>query len=49
MYVMMTFLEVNGIHIDCSNDDVTRAGMCVADGSMKYEELLQWVREHKTV
>ena len=49
MYVMLTFLEVNGIHMDCNNDDVTRVGLSVADGSMKYEELLQWVRDHKTV
>lgn len=48
MYVMLTFLEVNGIRMDCTNDDVTRVGLSVADGSMKYEDLLKWVREHKT-
>lgn len=26
MYVMLTFLEVNGIRMDCTNDDVVRAG-----------------------
>lgn len=49
MYVMLTFLEVNGIHMDCNNADVTRVGLSVADGSMKYDELLQWIREHKTL
>ncbi len=49
MYVMLTFLEVNGIHMDCTNADVTHAGLSVADGSMKYEDLLKWVREHKTL
>lgn len=48
MYVMLTFLEVNGIRMDCTNDDVTHVGLSVADGSMKYEDLLKWVREHKT-
>lgn len=48
MYVMLTFLEVNGIRMDCTNDDVTRVGLSVADGSMKYEDLLKWVQEHKT-
>lgn len=49
MYVMLTFLEVNGIHMDCTNDDVIHVGLSVADGSMKYDDLLKWVREHKTV
>lgn len=48
MYVMLTFLEVNGIRMDCTNDDATRVGLSVADGSMKYEDLLKWVQEHKT-
>ena len=47
MYVMLTFLEVNGIHMDCSNEDVVAAGLGVASGKMKYEELLHWVREHR--
>ena len=47
MYVMLTFLEVNGIHMDCSNVDVVAAGLGVASGKMKYEELLHWVREHR--
>lgn len=47
MYVMLTFLEVNGIHMDCSNDDVIHAGLSVADGSMDYDGLLAWVREHR--
>ncbi len=49
MYVMLTFLEVNGIHMDCTNEDVAHVGLSVADGSMKYEDLLQWIQGHKTV
>ena len=47
MYVMLTFLEVNGIRMECSNQDVVETGLAVADGSMKYDALLQWVREHR--
>ena len=47
MYVMLTFLEVNGIHMDCSNEDVVEAGLGVASGSMKYDDLLSWVLRHK--
>lgn len=47
MYVMLTFLEVNGIHMDCTNEAVVEAGLGVASGKMKYEELLSWVRKHR--
>ncbi len=48
MYVMLTFLEVNGIHMDCTNEDVVEAGLGVASGEMDYEDLLAWVRTHCT-
>ena len=47
MYVMLTFLEVSGIRMDCTNEDVVHAGLSVADGSMDYDGLLAWVREHR--
>lgn len=47
VYVMLTFLEVNGIRLDCTNEDVVHIGLSVADGSMKYEELLYWIKEHR--
>ncbi|MBQ6810298.1 MAG: type II toxin-antitoxin system death-on-curing family toxin [Firmicutes bacterium] len=47
MYVMLTFLEVNGIEMTCTNEDVVEAGLGVASGKMGYEELLEWVREHR--
>ena len=47
MYVMLTFLEVNGIRLECTNDDVVRAGLGVASGEMGYEELLEWVKKHR--
>ena len=47
MYIMLTFLEVNGIRIYPSVDEVIRVGLAVASGSMKYEELLEWIFENK--
>ena len=47
MYVMLTFLEVNGIHMDCTNEDVATVGLAVAAGEMGYDNLLEWVREHR--
>lgn len=47
VYVMLTFLEENGIRLDCTNEDIVKIGLGVADGSMDYEALLAWVREHR--
>ena len=47
MYVMLTFLEVNGIKLACSNEDIVEAGLGVASGKMDYERLLTWVRNHE--
>ena len=44
MYVMLTFLEVNGIKLDCTDEDIVRAGLALVDGSMSYEGLLEWIR-----
>ena len=49
MYVMLTFLEVNGIRMDCTNEDVINAGLSVASGEMDYDQLLKWVRDHRAV
>ena len=48
MYVMLTFLEVNGIRLDCANDEVVEVGLAVASGAMDYEALLEWVRAHRS-
>ncbi|MDY3972103.1 MAG: type II toxin-antitoxin system death-on-curing family toxin [Clostridia bacterium] len=47
MYVMLTFLAVNGIEIECTNEDVIEVGLGVASGNMDYDELLKWVVEHR--
>ena len=47
MYVMLTFLEVNGITLSMSDQDIYEAGIAVASGTMDYNGLLQWVIEHK--
>ena len=47
MYVMMTFLEMSGVKIDPTNEDVARVGLAVAAGEMDYDDLLQWIRENR--
>ena len=47
MYVMLTFLEVNGINLDITDDDVIQAGLGVASGNMDGIALLDWILSHK--
>ena len=47
MYVLLTFLETNGVKIHPSVDDVARVGLAVASGEMKYDDLLEWILENK--
>ena len=46
MYVMLTFLETNGVRIECTDEDIVQAGLGLADGTMAYDGLLAWIREH---
>lgn len=47
MYVLLTFLEINGVRIHPTIDDVARVGLAVASGEMQYEDLLQWIIDNK--
>ena len=47
MYVLLMFLETNGIRIDPTNDDVARVGLAVASGEMKYDDLLKWIYDNQ--
>ena len=46
MYIMLTFLEVNGVKLEITNEDIVYVGLSVASGEMKYDGLLNWVKEH---
>ena len=47
MYVMLTFLEINGISLSCSNKDVVKIWLDIAKGKVNYDLLLAWIKEHK--
>lgn len=47
LYVMLTFLEVNGIHVECLDEEIVRVGFALAEGNMGYEELLEWIRKNE--
>ena len=47
MYVLLTFLETNGIKIRPTNDEVARVGLAIASGKMTCEELLDWIIDNE--
>jgi len=48
MHVMITFLEVNGIKLECTDDDIINTGLGVASGKVNYQDLLNWVINHES-
>ncbi len=47
VYIMLSFLELNGIKLEATNNEIIELGLSVADGSMKSEDLLNWIIRHK--
>lgn len=44
LYVMLTSLEVGGIRMTFSNDDVVKLGRSVEIGKMQYDDILKWIK-----
>ena len=47
MYIMLSFLDINGIKIDASNEEVAELGLAVAAGQSNQEDILKWILAHK--
>ncbi len=47
LLVMLSFLAINGINLKYTDEDLVLIGFSLADGKMTYEELLNWIKEHK--
>ena len=47
IYVMLSFLELNGIRIEAENDAVAALGFAAAGGSAGYEDILAWIHAHR--
>ena len=44
---MLIFLEVNGIKLRPTNEELARVGLAVAAGEMKYKDLLDWIIQNQ--
>lgn len=43
---MLVFLEINGIEVKCTDDELIELGLGLADGTVNNEDLLGWIIEH---
>jgi death-on-curing protein len=43
---MLVFLEINGISITCSDDELIKLGLGLADSSIDESELMDWIISH---
>ena len=48
LLVMLSFLEINGIHLKYTDDELIDLGLGLASDKVSYEELLSWINSHKT-
>lgn len=46
MLVMLVFLEINSVFIKMTNQEFIKVGLGVASGAMKYDELLEFMKNH---
>ena len=47
IFVMLIFLEINGIKLRPTNEELARVGLSVAAGEMKYKDLLDWIIQNQ--
>ena len=47
LLVMLTFLEINGINLKFTDDELVKIGLSVASGQMTYENLFDWIKTHE--
>ncbi len=45
--VMLATLRLNGIMLEYTQKELIEVGLCIADGSFVYEDILDFINEHK--
>ena len=46
MYMMLLFLEINGVKNNFTNQEIASIGFKIADSKMTYEEFLEEIKKH---
>jgi death-on-curing protein len=44
--VMITFLEINGFEITCTDEELITLGLGLAEGTINDKDLLNWIIDH---
>ena len=47
LLVMLTFLEINGINLKFTDDELVKIWLSLASGQMTYENLFDWIKTHE--
>lgn len=45
--VLLTFLKINNMHLTATNNDVANLGIGIANGTLTYDDVLEWINTHK--
>lgn len=46
IYVMLVFLELNGMEMECSDEELIALGLGIAAGEFEDEDIVLWIVEH---
>ena len=46
VHTMLVFLELNGVEIGCTQEDLVEVGLSLASGNMSAEMLFEWLGNH---
>jgi death on curing protein len=47
LFVMLTFLELNGIKLSFSQSELVKLGIGISDGTINPEKITEWIINHK--
>ena len=47
MLAMLSFLALNGVRLQYTEDEIIEIGLGVAKGEMRYSDLLEWIKSHE--
>lgn len=43
---MMVFLEMNGLKLNCTDDELIALGLDIANNSLDGQSLMKWIFDH---
>ena len=46
VYVMIIFLELNGINLNQTDEEIVKLGLGVASSELDYDSILEYIRNH---